>query len=101
MARFRWIQFFGTFQVAVPRGGAPARPGIDAQPDAIGVETPSGVIEIRAVVVRLAPVEERRLELHGVPQYPRRQHAGGGVRDGLPVVPDRSERVVRRGRAMR
>src|SRR5438445_11891201 len=101
MERLLRVQRFGTLEVRIPGRQSPVRSGVDREARAVGIERSSGVIEIGAVFIRLAPVEHRGLELRSAGERARGEHAEGDVRAVLPMVPDRRKRVVRGGWPMR
>src|SRR5205809_5858390 len=88
------VQLFRAFQVGVPGRRTPAPPRVGRQPDAVGIELPAGVVEVRAMIVGLAAVEPRTLKLYRAREHPRRHHPERDVRAVLPVMGDRGERIV-------
>src|SRR6476469_5096572 len=65
----------------------------------IGVE-PSR-LDVSAVLIGLAPVEDRRLRLPGATEHSESQHAEGDVRCVLPVMTEGRERIAGRGWTLR
>jgi hypothetical protein len=95
------VEPFGTLQVGVPGRQTPTWPRIDGQPGAVGIEPSACVVEVGPNLVRLPAVEPRSLELRAPRKDPRRYDSERDVGAVLPVMGDRRQRIISRGRPVR
>src|SRR5713101_6360293 len=88
------MQDFRAVQEGVPGRDAPALPRVDGPPGAVRIESPARVVEARAMVVRLAAVEPRRLELHRAGEHTNGDDPERDMSAILPMVGNRSQWIV-------
>lgn len=89
---FLWRQGFWTFEEGVGALQAPVCAGVYGEASTIGIE--AAEIEVVAVFVGLAAVEEGAFELHGFGEEARGEDAERNMRGVLPVVGNGGEEVV-------
>src|SRR5206468_11740759 len=99
--RLVWVEPLRTLQVGVPGRQTPTGPWIHGQAGAVGIEPAASVVEVRPILVRLPAVEPGSFELRVPREHPCVHDAKGYVRAVLPVVGDRRQRIVPRGRSVR
>ena len=96
----RIVETIVRVDVAAPRRQRDVRVRRRGEARGIRVELRSGVVDVEAVVVRLASVERRPLELDARRVDAERHDAVAPVRRVLPMVADRREGIVLRRRPM-
>src|SRR5207249_11879937 len=88
-------------QISVPSGHAPTRSRIHGQTGAVGIEPSACVVEVGPNLVRLPAVEPGRFELGTSCEGPGGHDPKGDVGAVLPVMGDRRQRLITRGRPVR
>src|SRR6266540_1908960 len=95
------VELFRASQVSVPGRHAPTRSRIHSQAGAVGIEPSACVVEVGPNLVGLPAVEPRSFELHVPAEDPRGHDPKRDVGAVLPVMGDRCQRIIGRGRPVR
>src|SRR5579859_569578 len=90
------MEALGASQVPIPGGQAPPPTRIRGHAGAVGIKFSTGVVEVRAILVRLPSVEPGRLDLQCPRENPRGQNPEGDVGAVLPVMGNGGQWIVGR-----